>query len=607
MKRIKEKGKYNTFQNFMWMVKRSKISRVPYLLWISILSGILVCIINVVGMLTTPMILDLLESGKSIAIFMQTISLVIGLLIVLTGVKTYLHFYMSIPKISCRTGIIESIAEKFSITSFPNVEDEKFLKLQEKASSACNNNSKATEDIWNKIEDLVRYSFSLLIYYVILTKLKWWILLLIIGTSVLEHTINRQIVQWQYNHRDEEATLFKRVMYFWRQSKDVGLGKDIRIFGMKSWLMDMFDDAIRAYEAFISRRERKYIWMNVLDLILSFLRNGVAYIYVAKLVVEGNLPASLFVLYIATIGNLTEQMLGIMDTCNTMNRYSMEINVVREYFDYKEQFRFEGGIKLPDAVDGKYEIELKNVSFRYPNNDTDTLHNINLRIAPGEKVAVVGLNGAGKTTLIRIISGFYDPTEGEVLLNGINIKEFNRREYYRLFSAVFQEFSILDATINDNITLEDDATNSERVWEVISKAGLEVKVKNLPDGLNTIIGKKIYENGVLLSGGEEQRLILARALYKDAPILLLDEPTAALDPIAENDIYHKYNSMTNGKTSVFISHRLASTRFCDRILLLDNGRIIEEGTHDSLILSDGEYAKLFYVQKKYYQKEAIHG
>jgi len=396
-------------------------------------------------------------------------------------------------------------------------------------------------------------------------------------------------------------------MYFWRQSKDVGLGKDIRIFGMKSWLMDMFDDAIRAYEAFISRRERKYIWMNVLDLILSFLRNGVAYIYVAKLVVEGNLPASLFVLYIATIGNLTEQMLGIMDTCNTMNRYSMEINVVREYFDYKEQFRFEGGIKLPDAVDGKYEIELKNVSFRYPNNDTDTLHNINLRIAPGEKVAVVGLNGAGKTTLIRIISGFYDPTEGEVLLNGINIKEFNRREYYRLFSAVFQEFSILDATINDNITLEDDATNSERVWEVISKAGLEVKVKNLPDGLNTIIGKKIYENGVLLSGGEEQRLILARALYKDAPILLLDEPTAALDPIAENDIYHKYNSMTNGKTSVFISHRLASTRFCDRILLLDKGRIIEEGTHDSLILSDGEYAKLFYVQKKYYQKEAIHG
>lgn len=607
MKRIKEKGKYNTFQNLLWMVGRSKISKVPYLLWLSSLSGILACIINIVGTLTTPLVLDLLESGKSMAFFLQAIGLVIGLLIVLTGVKTYLHFYMSIPKISCRTGIIESIAEKFSITSFPNVEDEKFLKLCERASSACNNNSKATEDIWNKIEDLVRYSFSLMIYFVILTKLKWWILLLIIGTSVLEHTINRQIVQWQYNHRDEEATLFKRIMYFWRQSKDVGLGKDIRIFGMKQWLMDMFDDAIRAYEAFISKRERKYIWMNVLDLILSFLRNGVAYIYVAKIVVEGNLPASLFVLYIATIGNLTEQMLGIMDTCNTMNRYSMEINVVREYFDYKEQFRFEGGKKLPDAADGKYEIELRNVSFRYPNNDTDTLHNINLRIAPGEKVAVVGLNGAGKTTLIRLISGFYDPTEGEVLLNGINIKEFNRREYYRLFSAVFQEFSILDATINDNITLEDDAKNPERVWEVISKAGLEVKVKNLPDGLNTIIGKKIYENGVLLSGGEEQRLILARALYKDAPILLLDEPTAALDPIAENDIYHKYNSMTNGKTSVFISHRLASTRFCDRILLLDKGRIIEEGTHDSLILSNGEYAKLFNVQKKYYQKEAIHG
>lgn len=607
MEKKKERPKYNVFQNFMWMVGRSKKSKVSYVLWLSLLCGILVCANNIIGMLTTPMILDLLETKSSASSFFLAVGIVIGCLMLLSGLKTYLRFYMTIPKISCRLGIIESITEKFSTTSFPNVEDEKFLKLQKNASASCNSNDKATEDIWFKLEDLVRYVLSLVVFLIILMKLEWWILALIIGTTILEHAVNRRIIQWQYKHRDEESALHKKLGYFWNQSRDVGLGKDIRIFGMKSWISDMFDDTIRVYEAFLGKRERIYIWMNILDLVLSFCRNGIAYVFVVKLVIENNLPASLFMLYISTIGNLTEQMIGIMETCSTMNRYSLEINVIREYFDYKEQFRFEGGLEIPKPIDGSYEIELRNVSYRYPTNDKDTLHDINLKILPGEKVAIVGLNGAGKTTLIRVISGFYDPTEGQVLLNGIDIREFDRREYYELFSAVFQEFSVIDASIASNITLEEETKDEEKVWDVLRKAGLETKAKSMSDGLNTIIEKSVYEDGVLLSGGEEQRLVLARALYKNAPMLLLDEPTAALDPIAENDIYHKYSSMTDGKTSVFISHRLASTRFCDRILFLDGGKIAEEGTHDSLIRKNGKYAELFNVQKKYYQKEAVYG
>ena len=227
---------------------------------------------------------------------------------------------------------------------------------------------------------------------------------------------------------------------------------------------------------------------------------------------------------------------------------------------------------------------------------------MNLTIHPGEKLAIVGLNGAGKTTLVRLLCGFFDPTEGHVLLNGRDIREFNRREYYQLFSAVFQEFSVLDVTVAENIAQTVENINYEKIHDCIEKAGLSALIQELPKGLDTHVGKEVFLDGVLCSGGQTQRLMLARALYKDGPILMLDEPTAALDPIAENDIYMKYNDMTQGKTSIFISHRLASTRFCDRIIFMADGTIVEQGTHESLLAQDGEYAKLFEVQSRYYQE-----
>ena len=201
-----------------------------------------------------------------------------------------------------------------------------------------------------------------------------------------------------------------------------------------------------------------------------------------------------------------------------------------------------------------------------------------------------------------MLCGFFDPTEGHVLLNGRDIREFNRREYYQLFSAVFQEFSVLDVTVAENIAQTVENINYEKIHDCIEKAGLSTLIQELPKGLDTHVGKEVFLDGVLFSGGQTQRLMLARALYKDGPILMLDEPTAALDPIAENDIYMKYNDMTQGKTSIFISHRLASTRFCDRIIFMANGTIVEQGTHESLLAQDGEYAKLFEVQSRYYQE-----
>ena len=215
---------------------------------------------------------------------------------------------------------------------------------------------------------------------------------------------------------------------------------------------------------------------------------------------------------------------------------------------------------------------------------------------------MVGLNGAGKTTLIKLICGFLDPTEGRVLLDGKDIRDFNRADYYKMFSAVFQNFSLLAGTIAANVAQDDVGIDMERVRECIQKAGLRRKIESLKDGYETNLNREVFEDAILLSGGEMQRLMLARALYKDAPFIVLDEPTAALDPIAESEMYQKYNEMTSGKSSIYISHRLASTRFCDRIIMIADGGIGEEGTHEELLKMGGRYAKLFEIQSKYYKE-----
>ena len=376
------------------------------------------------------------------------------------------------------------------------------------------------------------------------------------------------------------------------------MAKDIRIFSLQNWLNDLLDGVDNVYLDFRIRVERILLLADITDLVLTMARNGIAYAYLLNMAIHDGLTVSQFVLYFTAVSTFTTWIMGILQKATKLHKQSLDISQVREFLEYPELFLFEEGMAVPKA--DAYELKLENVSFRYPGAEQDTIHNLNLTVHPGEKLAIVGLNGAGKTTLVKLLCGLFDPTEGRVLLNGMDIRGFNRREYYGLFSAVFQEFSILDVTVVENITQTTEEFDEKKLWDCIEKAGLTDTIKELPNGLDTHVGREVYLDGVLFSGGQTQRLMLARALYKDGPILMLDEPTAALDPIAENDIYMKYNDMTAGKTSMFISHRLASTRFCDRIIFVADGHIAEEGTHESLLALGGEYAKLFEVQSRYY-------
>ena len=289
-----------------------------------------------------------------------------------------------------------------------------------------------------------------------------------------------------------------------------------------------------------------------------------------------------------------------MENVGQIRQSGVGISDVMELLSYEEPYRFEDGEPLPQNTEGQYELRLENVSFRYPGASEDTLHNLNLTIRNGEKLAVVGRNGAGKSTLVKLLSGFFDPTEGRVLLNGEDIRKYNRKEYYRLFSAVFQDFSILTGTVAENVAQSVEEIDYSRVKEAVKDAGLQENIERLPEQYETKLGRSVHLDAYELSGGETQRLMLARALYRNAPVIVLDEPTAALDPIAESDLYERYHELTKGSTSIYVSHRLASTKFCDRIILIGAGGIAEMGTHEELMETGKEYAHLYEVQSRYY-------
>lgn len=293
--------------------------------------------------------------------------------------------------------------------------------------------------------------------------------------------------------------------------------KDIRIFGLRDWMEDVWNHAFHLYQTFVGRREWVYLWTNIVDLLLSLLRNGIAYAYLIWMTLEYGLPASRFLLYFGAVSGFTQWITGILDKFSELHRQSLDISTLREFLEWPEPFRFEDGEPLAKDLSKEYEIRLENVSFRYPKAEKDTISHMNLTIHAGEKLAIVGLNGAGKTTLVKLACGFLDPTEGRVLLNGKDIRTYNRREYYQLFAAVFQDFSILEASIAENVAQQTTNIDADRVWSCLEQAGLTEKVQSLPQKLETKIGREVYENGVELSGGQTQRLMLARAPVQKCP------------------------------------------------------------------------------------------
>lgn len=608
MKKKKEKSakpKYNMWQCSAYMISLAWREKEKKVLLLCLLQVFLAVASNLVNLYVSPTILSVVERRASTAELLTTVLMFVMLIMFCSASTSYVNSNVLYGRVTVRLGLIGDINKKSCTTSYPNLTEEKFIKLCAKAQQSTMSNSDPTEAVWDTLVSLTKSCMGFLIYMFLLVQVDAWLMLVILFTSLIGYFVNKKLTGYGYRHREEEGEISKKLNYqIWRSNEYVR-AKDIRIFGMKPWLQEITNKAMTAYTAFHRRAQNVYIWGRILDLVLAFLRNGLAYFVLIYMVMSGGLSVSAFLLYFSAVGGFTAWVNGILGNLTTLYRQSLDISTVREFLEYPEPFRFEDGEKLSVSDEARHELKLENVYFKYPGAEDYTLENINLTIHPGEKIAVVGLNGAGKTTLVKLICGFFDPTEGRVLLDGKDIREFNRQDYYAMFSAVFQNFSLLAGTVAANVAQTDENYDMERIKDCVEKAGLTAKINSLKDGYQTYLNRRVYENGAELSGGETQKLMLARALYKKAPFIILDEPTAALDPIAEADMYNKYNEMTKDRTSVYISHRLASTRFCDRILLIDGHKIAEEGTHEELLKLSGEYARLFEIQSKYYREGDI--
>lgn len=461
-------------------------------------------------------------------------------------------------------------------------------------------------------------ALSFLLYSTVIGTLSGWLLLCLTGLAFLNYVVNMGRIRYEESLRDETAQVNKRYNCVSNSMGHVKGAKDIRIFAMHHWLIRLRDKVIGDQQEVNRKLYRKRSLYEKIGFLLSFGRDLGAYGFLLYQALEGRVSVSEFVLYFGAITGFSGFVLAIMNSLSELRAAANSADYLRAYMNLPEEDVSKGDRHISELT-MPLQIEFVNVSFSYQDAVEDgeeeiseeaaegkvVFEHLDLTIHAGEKIALVGVNGAGKTTLVKLLCGMYDPDEGKILLNGIDRREFPKKELYQLFSVVFQEPLVLPFTVGENLVMDKaDRVEEDRAWEALEKAGLKTVFEEKKIRLDTYMTKRLMNNGIELSGGQQQRFLLARALYKDAPVLVLDEPTAALDPIAEKEVYENYNRYSGGKTAVFISHRLASTRFSDRIVLLEDGKITEMGTHEELLDRNGKYAEMFRVQSNYYEKEA---
>lgn len=465
--------------------------------------------------------------------------------------------------------------------------------------------------------DFITSILCFCLYSTIIGILSLKMLVIVIALSLIHYFFNMCHIHYEESLREERAQADRRYYAVLSSMRESNGAKDIRIFGMNSWLIALRDKALSELIAISRKSFLKRAFYEKLEFVLVMVRDLGAYIFLIYQAVHGKISSGEFVLYFGAITGFSNFVTRIMGDLSQLREAANSTDYFRAYMELPEEDR-ECGNRHIEELELPLKIEFRQVSFSYKdteeiseekkierkekNSKRSIFRNFNLTINAGENIAFVGVNGAGKTTLVKLLCGLYDPDEGQILINGIDRREFPKKELYELFSVVFQEQLILPFTIGENIALQKaDQVDKERAWFALEQAGLKTVLKEKQIDLDTYMTKQMMKNGMELSGGQQQRFLLARALYKNAPILILDEPTAALDPIAESEVYHSYRQYSQKKTAIFISHRLASTRFSDRIVMIENGSILEMGTHKELMEKKGAYAKMFQVQSSYYQ------
>ena len=496
--------------------------------------------------------------------------------------------------------------DKLFHTDFKNMESPDFLDYAQRAKTALNRGKGFHGVLYQSRNFIAQGTLMILSAALIgIQNLLMMIIFIVISFGIVKISsffTKRDKIKFS----DAMAPTWRKMNYLESTTKNFDFAKDIRLFNMSNAFFNQLSGVNETYKELNRKHHnRMVLWEVSLGSVL-IVQKILMYTWLVYNVVTGAYQISDFVLYVGLVSTFHASVGYVNWIYSDMRTNSLMINDYRNFVDWKEDR------ETADEKDGhiteinldKFEFRFENVSFKYPGHDNYVLKNVNLTIKNGAKLAVVGVNDAGKTTFIKLMMKLYEPSEGRILLNDVDIKEYNREEYFKLFSPVFQNVECFAMPIYQNISFaEEDKTDMNKINEVLEQSGLSEKINSYEKGIHTNLLKIFDKEGIDLSGGEKQRLAMARALYKDGKVIILDEPTAALDALAEDRMYREFENMIHGKTAVFISHRLGSTRFCDKIAMFEDGTIVEEGTHEELMAKNGKYAYMFGIQSQYYDEK----
>lgn len=433
----------------------------------------------------------------------------------------------------------------------------------------------------------------------IILSVSFWLILAIIFLAILKFFLENYIAKKEKTEfRDKVPTIWRKITYSDNISRNLTIGKDLRIYDMNKFIDNERNNAISSYMKKYKDNEKRKVFFTIIINVCRVLDELFLYAFMIYEVLKNNMDIATFTFMVASVRTLTNAITAIINNHKYILRSSLVVNDYRSFLDV--DLNHPGETEEIDS--SSIEVEFRNVSYSYYMQEGYALKDVSFTIKRGEKIALVGYNGAGKTTLIKLLCGLYHPTSGQILINGIDIETLKRSSLSKLLAPVFQETMHYAIEVLENVSMEyEDKTNIEKVKDILKLVGLSEKIESLPQKLKTIITRDLDENGIELSGGENQKLAIARAVYKDAPMIILDEPTSALDPLAEYNLYNSFNEICNNHSAIFISHRLSSTKFCDRIIVIDQGKLIEQGTHKELMSKDTKYKELFSMQAEYYK------
>ena len=485
-------------------------------------------------------------------------------------------------------------------TDYVSIESLEGRELHKRAEAFYNARFSSGADFIEECNNFLVCIIGVIASTILIYKINILMILLILLTCVGEFIILKVLNKKQKITLDDSSKLSSKLDYFYKLSKSSNASKDIKLYGFQDYFIYTVAKITSNIEKIIAKYTNQSASVSGIRAVLNLIRQLISYVYLIYLVTIGCLTVSEFVFYFGIITGFSNWIVNLVFSYSKIERSANDCAVFRKYIESENESK-----DKPDVDFSEIEsIEFKDVSFTYPSAEKSTINNMSFKINKGENIAIVGENGAGKTTAIKLLCGLYYPTNGDILINGKSSRDFSSESYFNLFSAVFQDYFFMPMTIAENISAEMDY-DKEKLYSAFKKAGILEKINALPNKENALMDKNVYKNAVDFSGGEKQKLLLAKAVYKNAPVLILDEPTAALDPISENELYLKYNELTENKISFFISHRLSSTRFCNRILFVKDGRIAESGTHEEKDAQKGAYYRMYQIQSYYYKETEV--